>query len=260
MRFPCVRLLIAVALSFSLAGCSRQALDVKRSEPLTQAQWLSKLQERVDYWKNYQAKLSVKAESSQKKFRVQTVVLGKVPNQFRLEAFKLGQTVGVLVMDQGKSSLWVPSEKTFFSTSRPERLIEYFLGVPVPLETFSYSLIACLPSEQLEHLDVIPISDGWIARSEDKSKGAFYTWKFASQPLSLRGIDVRQGPLIYSITYDPPVDLDPRNVPMKINFASATWQMEVVVDQMTVSGDFQSFAFALPSVSDAKRINLDISK
>jgi hypothetical protein len=219
---------------------------------------LSKLRLRVEHWHTYQAMLYIKAESSKGNFAIRAAVLAAPPDHLRLEAFNLfGQTAGLLLLNREGSSLWTPSEKVLYTADRPESLIQHFLGVPVPVETLEYGLIACVPPRRLEGLRFVQRDSDWLGYSEESVHGSFLLWKFSSQPLALKTMEVREAQWRYLITYDPPVELNPLFSPRKIRFVSSEWSMEVTVEQMKDSPALSRDVFNPPFPSSIRRINLD---
>lgn len=251
-------------LSFILSagGCASRPAATEQPKPLPRSEWHPKLQTRAEYWGTYQAKLHIRAESAKGKFHVQTVILAKLPDQFRLEAFNLwGQTLGVLVLNQGNSSLWVPSEKVLFTAARPETLIEHFLGIPIPIETLGYSLVASISPDQLNSLQVLPgDASGWTGYFKDPRRNWTFTWQFSAHPFAMKSIGVREAQWDYTISYEPAVDLDLQMVPKKIDFVSSQWQMEVIADQISKSSEFQAAAFNPPFPSGIRKVDLDIKR
>lgn len=250
---------ILLVLTLFIGGCTIRPPIVERPLAPLKEELLPKLLERAHYWQNYTAKLHINAESTKGKFRrVQTVVLATPPDLFRLEAFSLwGQTVGALVADEEGSSLLIPSEKVIFSADRAETLIEYFIGVPIPLETLLYSLVASVPPEQLKEIEIEEQALNLVAHSRDARRSWQFTWHFLRQPLALRAVEVQEGPWSYRIAYDPPVALDSQQVPSKISFTSSQWQMEVKVNQIAASPDLKASSFRMSFPAGLRTVDLD---
>lgn len=257
MKFHTASLFILLAALAALAGCAPKPTVVpERPRVLSQEEWISALRERTAAWNSYQAQLHIRAESKKGKFNFRAIVVAALPDRYRLEAFNpFGQTVGLLTLNPEQSSLLVPSEKVLYSASHPETLVAHFLGVPIPLETFGYALLGSVPPTQLAHLRVAPHNADWIGHSN--GAGFSFTWKFLPQPLSLASINVKEGSRSYTISYDPPVALDPRSIPGTIKFQSAQWRMQVTLDQARSASGLQDSAFR-PTLSEGiRKVDLD---
>jgi outer membrane biogenesis lipoprotein LolB len=244
-------LILCLILSlFMQAGCApRPTVVERRPEAVSDADLLRALQARTDYWKQFQAKLHLSAESSSKGKlrRIQTVALAALPDHFRLDAFTpMGQAAGAMVSNPGSSSLWIPSEGIAYQADRAETLIEHFIGVPVPLETLLYGLAACVPPSQLEKLEVSQGKSGPVARYKDTAGSWQFTWQFVSQPLALQSVAVQEHGRSYEIRYDPPVGLNVQDSAKKITFTASQWRMEATVDQISKPLQLQSTVFQLP--------------
>jgi len=250
MRFSHIHLLLA-AVIIALTGCTSRPFVIERAQPMSRTELLSKLGARGLHWSSYQANVHIKAQSPKGKYRLRAVIVARLPYQFRLEAFTpMGQTAGVLVFGPKGASLWIPSEQVIYSSDKAETLILHFLGVPVPLETFSYSLAASMPPGfQPGDLTPVPLDAGWTLSSTDRSGGLSFAWHFLSRPPALKAVTVGEGPLRYTIDFEPATNLDPDRIPAEIRFVSSQWQMEIKIDQMTASPDIQESVFnpALPA-------------
>jgi outer membrane biogenesis lipoprotein LolB len=220
------------------------------------------LKNRSDHWKSFQAKLHISAESTKGKFRkIQTILLAIPPNQFRLEAFNLwGQAVGAIVSDEKGFNLFIPSEKVVFTAEKAETLIEHFIGIPLPAETFLYSIIGSIPPDQQNTLQIQTQSSGLVGYSHNPGSNWSFSWHFTSNGSSLESIDVHQGQWGYQVSYDPAVPLDPNQTPHKIIYTSADWRMELTVDEMQVAPQMQASSFRLPLPTGIRTIDLDEAK
>jgi hypothetical protein len=257
MRFSHIHLSLAVVL-FVLTGCTSRPFVIERPQPMSRTDLLAKLGARGLHWSSYQANVHIRAQSAKGKYRLRAVIVARLPGQFRLEAFTpMGQTAGILVFGSRGASLWIPSEQVIYSSDRAETLIEHFLGVPVPLETFGYSLAASMPPGfQPGDLDPVPLDAGWTLSSTDRAKGLSFTWYFLSRPPALKAVTVGEGPLRYTIDYEPATTLDPDQIPGEIRFVSPQWQMEIKIDQMKPSHDIQESAFNPAFPAGIRRVEL----
>src|SRR5690348_6554702 len=94
---------------------------VPRPEALSSEEWNSRLASRAETWHRFQANLRIKAESPKGKASLRAIVVAVLPDRVRLEAFNpWGQTVALLLLDKGDSSLWVPSENVVYTARRAE--------------------------------------------------------------------------------------------------------------------------------------------
>lgn len=260
MRNAPFHFILIMALLVLGSSCARPPLPVERRAPLSPAQLLARLQTRTSFWNDYQAKLQIRAESAKGKFRFRSVIVAQLPHAFRLETFNpFGQTIGVLVFNQGTSTLYIPAEKVVYTASRTEQLIKYFLGVPVPLELFAYSLAACVPPEQLDHLHVAAEDSGWTANVREPVSGRTLNWQFNSEPAALRQIAIEGALEDYTISFEPSARLDLQDIPNKILFSGAQWQMEVTVSEMKTVFSLQPSIFNLPIPQGTRVIDLDVA-
>ncbi len=134
MKSTLTRLFLPIIVLLSLGGCAHPPLPAEGPQPAFSGEWLPALRERSEHWTSYQARVTLRAQTTEKKFNLNAIILARLPDEFRLEAFRLGQTVGVLTLNHGQSSLFVPSEKVVYTADRSERLIAHFLGIALPLD------------------------------------------------------------------------------------------------------------------------------
>lgn len=244
----------------AVTGCVRPIATVERPAPMGYQETIARLKSRAEFYSGYQARLRVRAQGPKGKIQFQAVMLAGLPGRFRLEALNpFGQTAGLLLLNQENSLLWLPSENVVYTAAHPETLVQHFLGVRIPLETFAYSLIASAPASQLNDLQFYQKSGMLCARVRTEAAGG-YTWNFIPSPLSLESLEVREGGTEYTITYDPPADLGIAETPRKIKFSSFQWEMEVTVNQLARAPDLQEKVFQFPVPQGPREIRLDDSK
>lgn len=250
--------LMMVALLLLGSGCAPRMLRPERPVPLSAQQLLGRLRTRTDFWSKYQAQLQIDAASAKGRFHFRSIIVAQLPAAFRLESFNLfGQTVAVLIVNQGTSTLWIPSKKLLYTSSRPERLIQYFLGVPVPLELFAYSLAACIPPQQLQHLHISAAQPGWLADANNPQLGQRLAWQFHFDPPALQQVTIKSRRQDYTISYQPSTELDLQQTPDQIRFVSNQWQMKVTISQMKNLVSLQPKVFSLAIPSGTRQIDLD---
>ncbi len=246
---------------FFLQGCPHPPAPVELPKPVSFEDAITKLHARSGYWKNYQAKLRIRAEGTRGKLRFQAIALANLPGEVRFEAFSLlGQTVALFIHNRDRSSLWIPSEKVIFTAQQPETLIEYFLGVSVSAETLAYSLAGVVPSDRAAGLKPQPVPNGWTIFSGAQEPDRGFTWEFTAQPPALKAIAVKESRGDYRIEYDPPVGLNPQDIPGKIRYQSSQWHMDVSVEQVSPSPGFEASAFTQPVPAGVREVNLDLLK
>lgn len=261
MRSSLIYLIIAFVVLAGLTGCApRPQPVVERPKVPSQDEWITMLADRTKAWQSYQARAHIAVESPKGKFNFKAVILAGLPGRYRLEAFNpFGQTVSLLVLnrDRRQSSLFIPAEKVLYTAAKAETLVAHFLGVPIPLETFGYSLIACVSPEHLSRIMVASQGGEWLGHSKSPTRGPTFTWKFLPQPPALESMEVQEGPWRYSIVYESAVALSPQSVPEKIKFQSSQWKMEVTLDQIQGSPALQDSAFSPPIPSGIHEVDLD---
>lgn len=256
MRRNDVRTLLLIVLVGMVAACAPKPPVAVPPILFPREDLLAKLRARADSWKGYQAKVNVRGEGAKKTFSVQAFMVADLPHRLRFEAHKLGQTAGVLIFDEKRSSLWVPSEQVVYTSRSGERLIEHFLGAAIPPEAFTRSLIAVMSEEQLNRIQILPDELNLLLHVKEPKGDMALTWKLASKSLAMESILVREGPRAYTVTYDPPVDLDPGVVPRKVIFESDQWRLEVKIDQLIPLKEPPESAFALTIPEGTRSIDL----
>ena len=257
MKSPRARPLLFALILLLLEGCAHLSTEIAPPRPATFMDWLPALRERSEHWKTYQAKIQLRAATADKRLNLNAVILARLPDQFRLEAFRLGQTVGVLTIDPGQSSLLVPSEKTFYSSDESEVLIDRLFVIAIPLEAFGYSLSGSLPPDQLESLQIISHDPEFMGYPKPSPDGWSFAWQFLSSPQTIKSARVKQGARAYTIQYDPPVGLAVKDVPQKITFASSQWQIDVTVQEITPDPDLQDSVFHTNVVGQIRNVKLN---
>ncbi|MCK8601245.1 lipoprotein insertase outer membrane protein LolB [Desulfoferrobacter suflitae] len=253
----CVFFVVAMLTVWN-GGCARRPEVIEKPAPISTQELLSKLRFRSAQWKDYQARLMIKGESAKGKFRFQSVVVSRLPNQFRLEAYTTwGQTAGVLTANERESRLWIPSEKVVYVAQRAENLVRHFLGVSIPLQLFGYSLTASVSPYQLDAWRIQRTPSGWSADAYLPADGVQMVWQFLAQPAALQTITVKSRRGDYSITYTPAVDIGHAHTPGKIRFLSSDWQMEADISHMQTNRQIQPALFKLPFPSGVRKVKLD---
>jgi outer membrane biogenesis lipoprotein LolB len=249
------------AIVFSLSACAGPAMKEGRVAAWSETQ-RSKLQERSDHWRSYQATLHVTAETEKGRLqRVRTLVLAVPPDRFRLEAMSpFGNTLGLLLVEPSGASLWVPSEQALLTAERPEILVKQAIGVPLPIEAFAYCLAAAVPPDQLKGAAVEDREGGFVLVAKEPSHGWTFSWHFLNSPFALKQLNVRDSEHDYSITYDPPVDVEVTAVPTRISVATAEGQIDVKVDQIKSTPTLQEAAFQVTFPEGVRRIDLGRGK
>lgn len=206
------------------------------STPRAFREWLPALRERSEYWQRYQARVRIKAESADKRFTLDAAILANLPGQLRLEAFRLGQTVGVLIFNHDQSSLFVPSEKLLLSAAHSEDLTNHLLGIGLPLDSFGYTLSATLAPALLEGFEVTPRQQDWLGVTRPGPEAWSSEWQFSSEPQAVTSLKIHRGGWDYTVRYDPPVGLAVEEIPRKITFTSGQWQVEATVQELKPVG------------------------
>jgi outer membrane biogenesis lipoprotein LolB len=261
---PIAIFILVFIIFLALDGCARRPVLREKTllYQLSPQERMIKLKQRSKFWTAYQAKLRIRTESSKGKYHIRGLVLAKLPHQIRLEVNNLwGQTVGVLVLNQENSTLWIASENVLYTADDAGSLIEHLLGFSIPPEILGYSLVGCVPLDQMSsewqaHYDDFP----WIGYSTDSKEGWTFTWKFHPETGALKAIDVVDSPWNYTLLYDPPVEMELESTPEKITYFSpfsSEWKMEVVIRQMQRSSDFQPSLFDPPFPGGVREIRLD---
>jgi len=255
------RLIVLWALVLSLSACAGPAMKEGLVAAWSETQQ-SKLRERSDYWRSYQATLHVTAETEKGRLqRVRTLVLAVPPDRFRLEAMSpFGNTLGLLLVEPSGASLWVPSEQALLTSERPETLVKQAIGVPLPIEAFAYCLAAAVPPGQLKGAVVENREGGFVLVAEEPRHGWSFSWHFLNSPFALKQLNVRGADHEYSITYDPPVNVEISAVPNRINVSTAEGQIDVKVDQIKSAPNLQEAAFQVSFPEGVRRIDLGRGK
>jgi hypothetical protein len=256
MKFSLVSFIALSALLLFLEGCTLRPLPLEQPPRVSVIEWLPALREHSEHWNAYQARAHIRAQTPDKKINMSAVILARLPGQFRLEAFRLGQTVGLLTMNHGESSLLVPSERILYTAERSEVLIDRLFGISLPLGAFGYTLCASLPPDQLESLQIFRRGANLIGLPNTSPDGWSYEWQFFSLPQAIESARVKQGNWNYTIHYEPPVGLAVQDVPKKITFSSTQWQIEVSIQEITTARNVQDSVFHIDAGGETLRVKL----
>jgi outer membrane biogenesis lipoprotein LolB len=244
------------ALLLFLAGCTLLIPPGERPARVSVTEWLPALREHSEHWSAYQTRVHIRAQTPEKKLNMSAVILAKLPDQFRLEAFRLGQTVGLLTMNHGQSSLLVPSERVLYTAAKSEVLINHLFGISLPLDAFGYALSASLPPDQLGNLQIFRQGTSLIGLPKTSPDGWSYEWQFLSMPQAIESARVKEGNWDYEIRYDPPVGLAVQDVPKKITFTSTQWQVDVTIQEIMAVRDVRDSVFHTDVGAEILRVNL----
>jgi outer membrane biogenesis lipoprotein LolB len=251
--------LIMVLTVLTLTGCTPRVSVEEWTASTSPGDRVAMLHERAGQWEGYQAVLHISAESTKGTLRrIRTMVLAAPPDTLRMEALNpFGYSVGVLLLERDQASLWIPSEKAVYTAGRPETLIQHLLGIPIPIETFVYSLAGVVPRKYLNDVQSEPMSSGWRLKGQDPAEPWTTTWEFGVNPFTLRQIRVIGESQEITVRYEPAVDLTARNVPDRLVFSSSDWKLEVKVDQIQSVKEFQGGAFQVNYPGGLRQIDLD---
>jgi len=241
------------------AGCGLQRPVAVEVPPVVSAEQVTAtLESRSNHWSMFEAKVSIRAESPKGTFRVRSLVVAELPDKLRLEAYNpFGQTVGVLILEEGRSLLWIPSEKVVYTAERAKTLVDAFLGVPLPLETIGYSLIAGVPPEQLGNWEIRRTASGWTSTARGGRMDWLYTYQFTASPLAMESIKVLENRWGYEVLYQPATVLQPTSHPEKIEFRSPQWRMEVEISRMESVTALGVSAFELTLPGGIRQVRLE---
>jgi outer membrane biogenesis lipoprotein LolB len=256
MTYLLIRSLLAFLFLLITGGCTHRPTLVEPSQPVSVIDWLPVLQERGEHWISYQARVQFKVQTSEKKVSLNALVLARMPDQLRLEIFRMGQTVGVLTLNKDQSSLFVPSERAIYIADRSEQLMDHFFGVVLPLDTLGYSLSGSLPQDQLEGLQIVRHDPEWVGYAKPSPAGWSYAWHFLSSPQKIASVSAKRGASTYTIRYDPAVGLAAKDVPQKITFTSAQGQIELTVQEITPAPVLQDSVFSNNFAGELRTIDL----
>jgi outer membrane biogenesis lipoprotein LolB len=255
------RIIILAALMANFGACARMHQPAVAAEPMpiTASRDLAgAFLTRLQAWENYEARVSLRAQSPKGRFSLKSVVLASPPEKLRFEAFNpWGQTVAALLLNADGSLLWVPSDKTAYQSPRAENLLRHFLGISLPPDLFVYGLIGSIPPNRLRNFEVVPDLTGWRASSVLPENEIILNWKILAQPFALESVEAKWKGQTVSIRYEPPVPLSPGETPQKIRFTSPDWQMDVTVDQIRSVPAFPEGSFQLPIPATVRRVDLD---
>jgi len=236
------------------AGCAHPPITAEH--PPTTPFDVNALKARSNFWRDYVAKFQLRVDSKTTKFSARSIVLMKSPQFVRFETFgPIGQTAALYVSNEAGPSLFIPSEKVIFTASLPETLIRHFLGVSLPFEVFRHALSASVPLEQVENLDVR--SENGIVHAVSKSGTGLFDWQFLPEGPALKAVFIRDSGFDGRISYDPPVEVSGNAIPKKIRITSSDWSIEITLDDLQPSQQFQPPAFYLPNLTDVRKVDLD---
>ncbi len=216
----------------------------------------SELRERADFWRDFQAKFRLRVDSPTSKFSSRAVILVKGSDLVRFETFTpLGQTAALYVSNQSGPALLIPSQKVIFTAQRPETLVREFLGVTLPVDVFRYLITASVPPGQIDHLE--SRFESGARRLVWNGDGSSFEWQVSAGSPALEGVSIRGAQFEGRVSYDPPVALSKDAMPDKIRISSREWTMEIVVEEMKPTSQFQASVFYLPDLTDVRKVDLD---
>lgn len=257
LEFSVRRLLLSFCLVLLMVfsvGCAHPPGLVQRSPGVPFE--ISKLQERSDFWRDFQAKFRLRVDSPTSKFSSRAIILVKRPDLVRFETFTpLGQTAALYVFNPTGPALLIPSQKVVFTAQRPETLVREFLGVTLPVDVFRYLITASIPSGQLDHIVSKFESGTW--RLIWNGDGSHFEWQVSAGSPALEGVFIRGPQFECRVSYDPPVALSREAVPDKIRISSNEWTMEIALEDLKPTSQFQPSAFYMPGLSDVRKVDLD---
>ncbi len=239
-------------------GCARSLgqLPEVSGKPAAPSFEIANMKERSAFWRDYQCKFRLRVDSKTSKFSSRAIVFANGRNFVRFETFTpLGQTAGLYVFNETGPALLIPSEKVIFTAQRPETLAREFLGINLPVDLFLYALTASMPAEQFEHLESRSDAGGW--RLISNNGGNYFEWYFTEGGLALEGVFIRSAEFEGRVSYDPPVGLAKEAVPDRIRISSSEWNMEIRLEELKPAQQFQPSVFYMPSLPDARKVDLD---
>ena len=240
------------------AGCPRPPGPIER--PPAAPFDLSKLKERSGFWRDYQSKFRLRVDSQTTKFSSRAIIFVKGRDCLRFETFTpFGQTAALYVFNETGPELLIPSQKVIFTARRAETLVHEFLGVTLPADLFHFVLAALVPPEQLDHIE--SRLDAGVRRLVWNRDGSYFEWQVrGSASPALEGAFIRSTGFEGRVTYDPPVPLTQEAVPEKIRISSSEWNMEVKVEELKPTSQFQPSAFTMPNLPGIRKVDLDTIK
>lgn len=258
MKSSIITLAALLTVLFYLGSCARRTPLGDLSSFESSEEWVAALRSRSQYWHQFQATANISCESPQKRINLEALIVAKVPNQLRLEAFRFGQTAGVLTLDQSQSSLFVPSEKTLYTADQSSRMTEHLFGFSMPLEPFAYCLTATVPAAQLVNFYIIHRDTRWQAASQDHTRGWNLIWEFLARPPALSTVTLNGETFPFMIGYDPPVRMDiEKEHPDKLVFQSGQWRVTVQIRELKPLALISEDAFQMNVSGGIRQVNLN---
>ncbi len=247
--------IFVLLLAFLLpAGCARQPA-VRQAVPTPVKS--EQLEERTTNWRHYQTKFRFKIDNKNTKLNARAVVLIGGQNLVRFETFgPLGQTAALYIANDSGPALFIPSEKLIFRARQPETLIRHFLGITLPFGVFRYGLAASIPPEQYKNLQ--SLSEGGILHLISQLGQNYFDWQFLPEGPSLSGVFIRSEGFEGRISYDPPVITDNQAIPRNIRIYSSEWNMEITIEEMNASPEFNPAVFSMPILPNVRVADLDM--
>ena len=125
------------------------------------------------------------------------------------------------------------------------------------MDTFGYCLSASLPPDQLDTLQMVPDDGEVIGYTKPSLDGWSYAWHFLASPQTVKSVNVKRGTWDYTIAYEPPVGLATHDVPKKLTFTSAQWQIELTVREITSTPVLQDSVFNTEFAGQVRRVDLN---
>lgn len=253
--FLCLPLLLAL-----VSGCVQAPLSVGKppgAAPLSPSVAIAQMEQKAQLWRDFQCKLGIEVRGKSGNFSTSAIVLVKSPNFIRFETFTpIGTTAALYVSNEAGPFLMIPSQKTIFTSRRPETLVRRFLGGSLPVDLFSSVLSASIPPERLK--TIRSRAEDGLLRLTTRGTAGYFEWQIVSGALArvFIGTSRFEG----QVLYDPPVRLATESTPQTIRLSSQGWSMKIHVEKMQHADRFPPGAFRLPSLTGLRRVDLDTVK
>jgi len=216
----------------------------------------AKLKEKSDFWRDFQAKFRLRVDSQTAKFSSRAIIFVRGRDFIRFETFTpLGQTAALYVFNKTGPALLIPSQKVIFAAQHPETLVREFLGVTLPVDIFRSILTASVPPEQIDRIESRFDAGAWRLISNDGV--SYFEWQISSGSPALQEVFVHSAGFEGRVSYEPPVALSKDAVPDKIRISSSEWTMEIVVEELKPTSQYQPAIFYMPDLPDVRKVDLD---
>ncbi|MEJ5347850.1 MAG: hypothetical protein WHS46_04070 [Desulfosoma sp.] len=252
---------IFCAMSLFISACAVPRLTSKdHQEPVTfwtPDQWRQTMLERLERWRHFQAGYQAKwTDSLERVWRAKILVTASLPDQLRVEILNTwGQVQGLFLLKDSWATLWVVPEKTVYTSTRHEALLEKLVGIALAGTELAPALLG-LPSEKvLEGSLPRRLQDGTVVLAAKESQ---HQWRrlltLCSDQERLCGMDFTEAGTSLSVLFRYEAQGNDRDIPSSLTFHGPTGLVELTRTFLDRPASFSPENFELPPLGQTVQV------